>query len=184
MSAVARAKGQLNCECAEQPSHVIRQSGGARVRRGPIWFAGQKRYPAKCVRYPSKAGAIRIRAGLSVPRYSQQDELGVDGRKNVPAQSPFFECAGLEILADDVTDFYERFEDLDAFLLTQIKAHRFLIACLAQPDIGIAGLALGAKASRMVSDLRQFDLQNLGAVFSHQRRSKRCCNEIADIQNP
>jgi hypothetical protein len=132
----------------------------------PAWHAGEKGDAADRVRDAGKTGSVAVGAGLAIAGDAQHDQAGIDLAQHLPAESPFFEGAGPEVLAQHVRLLDQFLEQFDAFGQVQVDGHRFLVACFAEPGQGVLALGRRAEVTHRVAADRVLDLQYLGAKFA------------------
>ena len=77
--------------------------------------------PAKGVGNAGETGPVAIGAVLPIARDTQHDQPWIDGTQDIPAQPPFFQCAGAEILTKHIRLRDELLDNLYTFRRAKVE---------------------------------------------------------------
>ena len=104
--------------------------------------------------------------------------------QNIPTDAPILHGAGLKVFDQDVRFLDEALQDRGSLGFAQVKRHRFLVACLAQPAKRIPRRRRRTEFAKRIAETRQFDFDDFGAEFRQLRGAKRTCHKVRDIEDP
>ena len=169
---VAGAQGEHDAERTVEPRHVVGNGGGAGRHRRPVGIARQIREPAEGIADAPEPRPRAVGAGLAEAGDAHHHQLVVLLLEDVPAEAPFLQRARLEVLDEDIGLRDQPLQDLGALGLPQVEGGRLLVAALLQPGERVAALRDGAELAQGVADLRQLDLDDLGAELRELGRAE------------
>src|SRR5688572_13908483 len=145
--------------------------------------AGDVAQPAHRLADRAEAGPLAVWPGLAVAGDAHQDQLGVVARERVPAEVPFLQRPGPEVLDHDVRAARQAAHDLLAFGPAQIAGHRLLVARLHVPPQRGAVAQLAPLAQR-IALARRLDLDHLGAEVAQRLGAERPGDQAAELHHP
>ena len=129
-------------------------------------------------------GLVGIRTGLAVAGHSDQNDARVALAQNLITQVPLLQCAGPEVLDDDVAALGEVTEEFPTAGRAQIERDALLVAGVHRPEEMMSvdlGLPPGADRIRRAGWL---DLDDLGAHVAEQSGGERPGDQRADFEHP
>ena len=180
---VARAQREHDAERAVEPRHVVGNGGGAGRHRRPVGIAREVRQPAEGVADAAEAGTRAVGPGLAEAGDAHHHQLGVLLAEDIPAEAPLLHGAGLEILDQDIGLRHQPLQDRGALGLAQVERRRLLVAALLQPGQRVAVRGDGAELAERIADLRQLELDHLGAELGQLRRAERAGEKARHVDD-
>ncbi len=160
------AQRQQHAQAAVEAGHVVAQGGRAGRHRHALGHPGKVGEPPHGVGDPREAGAVLVRAGLTVAGHPQHDEPRVDFVQHLPADPPLLQRPGAEVLAQDVRTSDQLLEQLGALGAVQVDGDRLLVPRLAHPGEGVPATGGGAEVAEGVAPQRVLNLDHLGAKLA------------------
>lgn len=136
------------------------------------------------MRNARKARLRAHRPVLSIGRDPNEDRAPIDLFKFVVTEPPFFECAGSEVLHDDVALRRKLPEEFTPPLAAEIQRHALLVARFGQPHQGIAAIGIGSEPPERVASLWRLDLDDFGAELAKDGGAVRPGDERTKIEDP
>ncbi len=158
-------------------------NGHANPYRRPSGLTAKVAQAAHGLANHAETGLVLVRAGLAVARYTQHDQTGVDGFQVFPAQPPFFQGAGAEVLDQNVTFFYQCAHHVLTLRLSQVQGQRLLVTGLHLPPDRVTVMQQ-TPFTQGVTAFGGFDLDDVRAKFAQDLGGKGAGDQLAQFQDP
>ena len=162
-------------------------SRGQRVTNGnphaawrAVGFANNIAPAAHGLANTAKPCSVRIGSCLAIAGHACNDEAGVFRQEGVWRKTPFFHCAGFEILDQNVCFADQLADKRLSFGDTQIGRNRFFVA---RYDFPLHLFCALAPYTHGVTGTRWFHLDDLSAHIAKQLSAKRTSKQLAEFNN-
>ncbi|MNT19536.1 hypothetical protein D3C72_1547980 [compost metagenome] len=173
--------GQQRADDAVQRCQRVADADAGTHRR-PVGVAADITQPAHRFRNRGKAGTVLVGAGLAIAGDAHHDQGRIHLAQVFPAQTPFLECAGTEVLDHDIGFSHQLAHDFLPLRAAQVQRQRLLVAALAVPPQRGALIQL-APFAQWIALTRRFDLQHLGAKLREQAAGIRAGDQRSQLHH-